>query len=285
MRIASYLLFFLILQLNIQSCPFDDNHELYSFYANKKIQNHLPSAFALQGESKLFVFKATNISIQHARLLILNLRNDKVLYQKILNYAHLSIEEQIPVLKKVFEIEVSTLGIESPNLIIDTNYKKAAYFDFNLDDNKAGIVYINPLKTYKENPYSSLSLLLHETRHSYQIQLVKKHRKENNIFVKAYRDAFYAQKNLKRESFSFSDFLTLNNEYEAFLFGNYILNQIYRGRVDIKNMGTLASQFRDNGKIKLDLRELHHHSKDNIINGYNKRAAVQAKILGISEEL
>ena len=33
----------------------------------------------------------------------------------------------------------------------------------------------------------------------------------------------------------FCDFLTLNNEYEEFLFGHYVINQMTNGKIDLNN--------------------------------------------------
>jgi hypothetical protein len=252
-------------------------YELSSFFANHTIQAQAPKAFALNSESKRFISVAKIKAIQAGTKFIRELTMNKNLYLSVMNYEHQSIEEQIITLREVFKFEIKTLGIKSPKLVIDLNYKKAAYFEFNLTDESNGVVYINPKITYDENRMTSLSLLIHETRHAAQLQMAKL--SPNSVEGSSYRQAFIAQKkNLK--GLSFSDFLTLNNEYEAFLFANYIFYKLFIGKHEMIEMGTFASQFYQNGAIKIDLNELHNLEHD-VLNTFNKLMIKQKEQLGI----
>lgn len=253
----------------------DDKHK---FYANKSVQNLYKEAFALSSESKNFVNTVYASTFEQADKFINDLKKDEILWKKVLNYGTLSIAEQIAVLAEVFNIEVKSLGIVAPEISISTNYERAAYFEYDLQKKGNGTVYINPKKTYDENRLMSLSLLIHETRHASQLALAKNSSKE--VMGASYKAAFTMQKNMKGK-LNFSDFLTLNNEYEAFLFANYVFHKIYNGQEDMIDMGTYASQFRQDGSVKIDLKNLHAIHPHLVLEMFNMFMAEQAQDLGV----
>ena len=107
------------------------------------------------------------------------------------------------------------------------------------------------------NPHAGLMLLIHETRHSAQIQRAFDPTSSmNESIAKGYRAAFHAQKELSSKITSFSDFLTLNNEYEAFSFGNFVVGSLTDWKADTLDMGTFASQYNADQSLKIDLVEL-----------------------------
>ena len=252
-----------------------------SFYANADIQNLRPAGFAVQTQSSLFVNLIKKFSLKEANKLIRRIRSNEQLYLDLQNYALLTPMEQVPLLKAVFTEEVESMGIVAPKLVIDLNYPRGAFFEFDIDSTDPGTVYINPAKTYSDNPIMSLSLLIHETRHSLQLQMAQ----AGNVsgmrgpVAAAYYNAFKAQGELQGK-LSFCDFLTLNNEYEAFLFGNYIIHNLFEGSVDMISMGTYASQFNERGELKIDLDHLHKHSK-NALEDFNLLQLEQAEALGL----
>lgn len=248
-----------------------------SFFATEAIQSHYINSFVLRPELKEFVSLSKKKVFEEGDLFIKNLRKNSKLYNDIQNYEHLSVDQQITILYKVFEIEVKTLGIISPKLVIDKDFGRAAYFEFDLDDATNGIVFINPLKTFSENPMISLSLLIHETRHAAQLSQAKN--LDHTLEGFHYQEAFMAQKALKGK-LGFSDFLTLNNEYDAFLFANYIMYKLFDGKHEMIDMGTYASQFDQKGDLKIDLEYLHSHS-ENIIGDFNQLMKLQKEALGI----
>ncbi|WP_127716775.1 hypothetical protein [Halobacteriovorax sp. HLS] len=247
-------LIMLILSINIYA---HDN-----FFANKYIQVQNKQAFALQAESKDFVKESARKVFLEADYFLELLRKNQPLLTQVLNYKQLPLEEQIVVLKKVFDVEVQALGITAPEVSIDTQYPRAAYFKYNLEDGTNGEVFINPKKTYDSNPLMSLSLLIHETRHAAQLYKAKFDNNQNLY------QAFKAQAQLSGK-LSFSDFLTLNNEYEAFLFANYIIFKLYGPAEDMIDMGTFASQFNEDGSIKIDLTTLHQSKEGQVLEEFN----------------
>jgi hypothetical protein len=255
---------------------FTGNSALSKFFANNSIQSQNPKAFALSSESREFVSVSKKNALKLGEKFISDISKNYYLYTKVLSFENQSIEEQINTLKEVFEFEVKLLKIQAPKLVIDTNYNRAAYFEFNFEDNSNGTVYINPKKTYDENRMISLSLLIHETRHAAQLQLAKANR--STIEGTAYRQSFMTQKK-DIKGLSFSDFLTLNNEYEAFLFANYVFHKLFEGQYEMIDMGTFASQFDQAGNLKIDLEELHIHEHD-VLKAFNKLMIKQKKLLG-----
>ncbi len=250
-----------------------------SFFANPEIQRKAPQAFALQGEASKFVLGLDKDTLSTRELLVKALQADSELSIAILNWNQLSMDEQIPYLKRVFEIECKVMGITPPELIIENGITKgSAYFDFDPNHPSPGRVLLNPMELSKEkNPYASLAFLIHETRHSAQFQLAYS---SQSIFAQGYKAAFIAQKTLK-ERFSFCDFLTLLNEYEAFQFGNYVLGKLLAWKLDMPDMGTFASQYDRQGELKIDLAEVvRTHPKNRILEKFNELEKDQKNILG-----
>ncbi|WP_282166502.1 hypothetical protein [Shewanella japonica] len=244
------------------------------FYANQALQQQAPQAFALQPQSDAFLAPAYALTISHADRLVGLINQDKNVTEAIANWSDLTIDEQIPWLKKVFDLAVQSFGTQTPLLIIDNHSypNKMVYFDFDVEKGGSGIVYLNPEKLAEEDPYASLAFLVHETRHSYQFQQALSG--ENYPISQGYLAAFNAQKQLK--GFGFSDFLTLLNEYEAFQFGNYVIGQLTNWQVDMLNMGTFASQFNRQGQLKIDLQALSlNASEQTLLEQYNELAQKQ----------
>ncbi|MDO6610690.1 hypothetical protein Q4601_02540 [Shewanella sp. 1_MG-2023] len=235
------------------------------FYANETLQRQAPDAFALQPEAHDFLVSAYALTIKDGDRLLGLIAEDKALTNAIQQWPEMTIEQQIPWLKKVFALEVRSFGTKAPQLIIDNHSyaNKMVYFDFDIEAGGNGIVYLNPDKLAEEEAYASLAFLIHETRHSYQFQQalnanandIDNDSDSEIVAISAgYLAAFKAQKQLK--GFGFSDFLTLLNEFEAFQYGNYVIGQLTDWQIDMINMGTFASQFDNQGQLKIDLNTL-----------------------------
>ncbi|MBY5992776.1 hypothetical protein [Ferrimonas balearica] len=237
------------------------------FYANPELQAQAPSAFALQAQARPFLAQAHALTRKQGEALVAAIQAEPELAEAIARWPQLSFDEQRPHLERVFALECALLGITPPELVIDPHSYpgKTVYFDFDPSRPGPGVVYLNPQKLAAMPPYASLAFLLHETRHSYQFQLAYA---EDSVLAQGYRDAFEAQKRL--EGFSFSDFLTLLNEYEAFQFGNYVLGRLTDWQVRMINMGTYASQFDGRGTLKMDLLEL--GEEGDLLSRYNALA-------------
>ena len=238
-----------------------------SFYATQVLQSQLPHAFALQPEAHDFLKAAQTKTIKDGDKLVELILADKDLTAALSKWHTLSIDEQIPFLRKVFALEYRSMGIKPPMLIIDNHSypNKMVYFDFDVtylsplatnDSVNSGVVYLHPDKLAAQDKFASLAFLIHETRHSYQFQLSQQQHSnvKDNQLASGYIAAFSAQKSLT--GFGFSDFLTLLNEYEAFQYGNYVLGRLTQWQFDLISMGTFASQFDSTGKLKIDLLQL-----------------------------
>lgn len=247
------------------------------FIANNALQKQMPEAFVLQPESQPFLINSYEETISTGDKLVELICAEKDIVKAIKHWETLSFTEQTPILRRIFAIEVSVFGTRAPMLLIDNHSypNRLVNFDFDLAEPAKSIVYLNPDKFANENKYASLAYLLHETRHSFQYQRAFE---QGKPFQQAYLAAFTAQKQLK--DFGFSNFLTLNNEYEAFLFGNYVFGKLTNWKVDMPDMGTFASQFDQHGVLKMDLRKL-QSEKGNaaLLTLYNELAIVQKKQL------
>ncbi|MBY6210125.1 hypothetical protein KUV95_01025 [Microbulbifer agarilyticus] len=245
-----------------------------SFYANPELQRQMPAAFALQPEAQAFLAPAFQQTIAHGDALVAAIQQDAELAQAIADWPKLTIEQQAPYLKRVFAIETQVMGIEPPTLLIDNHSYpgRMVYFDFDPQNPSTGTVYLNPDKLAERPKYDSLAFLIHETRHSLQFQhAFSTNADEVDALAIGYAEAFNAQKAL--QGFSFSDFLTLVNEYEAFQFGNYVLGKLTNWQLDTQDMGTYASQFDTHGKLKIDLVKLAtEDAETSLLERYNVRA-------------
>ncbi|QLE86980.1 hypothetical protein FLM48_19035 [Shewanella sp. Scap07] len=248
-----------------------------TFYANAEIQQQAPNAFALQSVTADFLPIAYQQTIQDADKLLAAIAADKPLTAALANWSNLSIEQQLPWLKLIFELEVQSFNTPAPTLIIDSHSYpgKMVYFDFDLQQPEDAVVYLNPEKLAQQPPYAALAFLLHETRHGYQFQRAISG--ETDVLSQGYLAAFTAQKTLS--GLGFSDFLTLLNEYEAFQYGNYLIGQLTNWQVDMINMGTFASQYDHQGQLKIDLIALTKNSKElSVLEQYNRLAKAQYEL-------
>ena len=227
-----------------------------SFYANKDLQDKYPQAFALSASSVHFHLKSDQTNYERSRL-VHEIKKSSVLHHQILNFDHLDIVTQVKVLRELFAIETKVLGIVPPELIIDeTSIQGYAFFEFDLASNSPGKVFLN-LKKLKEEKNKSefIVLLLHETRHSAQLQLAQRGGGPLSI---GYKASFTAQKELKETNtkMSFCDFMLLLNEYEAFQFANYVYGALTGWSTPVNDMGTLASQFDHQGELRLNILQV-----------------------------
>ncbi len=253
------------------------------YFANEEVQQLAPDAFALQPEAAGFHKKIEEKAKKEREHFLALIRTDSELAGKIKQFKELNWEDKEKVLRRVFELEVKALGIVAPELVIDnTSTKNEAYFDFDITKPGPGRVLLNSDEIQKDpNPYGGLLLLIHETRHSAQFQEAFKH---GDAVSKSYKAAFTAQKNFASKITSFSDFLTLINEYEAFQFGNYVVGALTDGAVDTLGMGTYASQYNQDFSLKIDLPALfrkHQEGqlKQSILKTFNELEKAQYDIL------
>jgi hypothetical protein len=234
-----------------------------NFSATAERQTKTPYAYAITRESLDF-HKALESSVQSERdALVEEIKNDLILHQNILNFENLNSLEQEATLLKVFALETKNYPL-APELILGPGPKgQEAFFDFDLKAQSPGKVYIDYKRLAAEDhPYASLLLLIHEVRHSAQLQLGFSTRSAE---ARGYAAAFSAQKAVfdQNEKITYCDFMSLLNEYEAFQFANYVVNRLTEGKVNIKGMGTIASQYDEEGKLLLDLPKLMHDHQEN----------------------
>lgn len=249
------------------------------YFANEEVQRLAPEAFALQPEAREFHKRIGEKAKRERERFLRLIRNEEGLALKIKQFSELGWEEKEKVLRKVFALEVKALGMKAPELVIDnTTTKNEAYFEFDITKPGAGRVLLNSDEIQKDtNPYAGLLLLIHETRHSAQFQEAFK---RGDAVSKAYKAAFTAQKNLSAKITSFSDFLTLINEYEAFQFGNYVVAALTDGAVDTLGMGTFASQYNPDFSLKIDLPKIFKTPEnESILKIFNKLEKAQYDIL------
>ena len=242
------------------------------FYANPKLQAKAPEAFALSKNNIPWLREAHRIRKHDAEKFYAALKADKSLFNSLKNWLDLTFEQRLALLPQVFEIECKVLDMVCPELVINTTLypSRAVNFVFDIRFAGSGLVYLNPDKLKSMEPYAPLAFLIHETRHAIQFQQAFS---KQTLIAKGYKAAFTAQ--AKISGFSFSDFLTLLNEYEAFQFGNHVIGLLTNWQVDMTNMGTFASQFNKYGKLKIDLEAISEQGSDSLLESYNKLAEEQ----------
>lgn len=253
-----------------------------NYFADPKVQALAPKAFALQPETIDFHKHLEDHVKSERESLIELIKDNHELALKIENFKDLNWNEKEKVLREVFSLEVKSMNIVAPKLVIDsTSIKGEAFFEFDVVNPTPGIVYINPEVIQKDsNPYTALMLLIHETRHSAQFQKAFLSNDSDTPEAIAYKEAFVAQKKFSNEIVGFCDFLTLNNEYEAFQFGNYVVTSLTHGRVDTLGMGTYASQYNADLTLKIDVPELFRtHEGHNVLEAFNKLEKAQYDLL------
>ena len=251
------------------------------FYANPVLQNKTPAAFALSAKNQPWLALAHQQRQVDAERLFNALKAKPALFKQLKAWSTLSFEQRISLLPQVFEIECQTLGIIPPELIINTTLypSRAVNFVFDIKNPGSGLVYLNPLKLKEMDDYAPLAFLLHETRHAYQFQLAFG---QESVLAQGYKAAFTRQATLAGASFS--DFLTLLNEYEAFQFGNHVLGLLTDWQFKSPLMGTFASQFEHKNTLKIDLTTLEKTAESaTILKQYNQLAEAQYQIRYPSE--
>ncbi len=238
-----------------------------AFFARREVEARAPRAFSLMPEAQvgLRAMEAEAITARSSLLGALKAQPD--LLASIRRFPTLTWEQRLSILRAVFALECRTLEITPPELVISTTeIKGPAYFDFDPARPGTGRVILNPEAIARDpNPWTGLLLLIHETRHSAQFQLAfseaavgtsaydpdqpRRLRREN------YRAAFIAQKAFSKD-LNFGDFCSLNHEYDAFRFGNFIVGAITDWKADTLDMGCFSSQFDGHGAPRIDLVKL-----------------------------
>lgn len=249
------------------------------FFANPELQGKAPRAFALTRENLGWLKQAHHIRQDHAEKLFQALKNNQALFKELKRWPELSFERRVEILPEVFAIECEVLGMTPPELVINNTLypKRPVNFVYDVKSPGSGLVYLNPDRLKDMELYAPLAFLLHETRHAYQFQMAFS---EKGELANGYKQAFIAQSELSELSgFSFSDFLTLLNEYEAFQFGNHVLGLLTDWKMDMPTMGTYASQFSGVNALKLDLVEMANMSLNaSLLQAYNRAAQAQYQL-------
>lgn len=245
------------------------------FFANPELQGQAPDAFALSKKNLKWLKLAHQQRDIDAKRFYLQLKSTPELYPSLKNWLNLSFEQRLQLLPKVFEVECAVLQMTCPELVINTTLypTRPVNFVFDIRHPGSGLVYLNPEKLKEMAPYAPLAFLIHETRHAYQFQMGFS---QKDVLAQGYKAAFTAQSKLT--GFSFSDFLTLLNEYEAFQFGNHVIGLLTNWQVDMSNMGTFASQFDKLGYLKIDLVQTAEQNPDDLLQAYNELAQRQYKL-------
>ncbi|WP_419421374.1 hypothetical protein ACNVED_15030 (plasmid) [Legionella sp. D16C41] len=248
-----------------------------TFFANSSFQDLFPGASVLHIESRNFLEESLLTTYAQGDVLIAAIQGEPGLADLIVNFPKLNELERIQVMQRVFKLQVKTSGLPAPELFLDSTAKKSTFFQFDPAQPGPGKVILNPIKLFADaNPHAALLFLIHETRHSYQFQLG--FGGINSVDATAYQLGFFAQKQLfdQKIKVSFCDFLTLNQEYEAFLFGNYVLAVLTNGVVKTADMGTFASQYLIHSGLRLDLPKLARETdSQNLLNAFNELEKAQ----------
>lgn len=237
------------------------------FYAHAEIQALAPGAFATQSTAGAFHMELGPLAKAERDQLIKDISKDEDLMDKVASFESLEWIQKREVIEAIFKIETESLQIAAPELIIDNKIIKGpAYFDFDVNSPGPGRVILNPDALSKMDiPYGALLLLVHETRHSAQFQRAFKDVTDESILNVGFRNAFKAQKELKGR-LSFCDFNLLNNEYEAFQFGNYVVGAITSGKAETLQLGSFASQFQFGSESPIiDLAKMFEVEKPELI--------------------
>lgn len=224
------------------------------FYANAVVQLANPRAYALTKPA--IRFHAASKHTQEKERVVAQLRLNRALAKQIKTFETLSYDKQVKTLEAVFKALVRAMGIPAPTLLLEKGpQERIAYFDFDPALGGTGTIYIDPGHLLAD-PYETLILLIHETRHSAQFQLSQT--QIPNALAKGYKEAFRVQHQIFESGtrISFCDFSSLLNEHEAFEFANYVVNRLTGGKVNRIEMGTMASQFNEKGEPHLDVLQL-----------------------------
>lgn len=252
------------------------NAEPASFFASQTKQDEAPAAYALSSQNLHWLELAHQQRDADARKVFEALKQDSPLFKQLKNWSELSFKERMGLLPQVFAIECEAMGITPPTLIINSELypQRAVNFVFDVRYPGSGLVYLNPDKLKQMELFAPLAFLLHETRHAYQFQLAYR---QQGILAQGYQAAFEAQSRLSGASFS--DFLTLLNEYEAFQFGNHVLELLTEGEFESPMMGTLASQFGHDHQLKIDLIKLNADGEaGTILEKFNRAVQSQYRL-------
>jgi len=229
-----------------------------NFYARKDFQDSAPGSFILQPDAAAFVADLASATVADVEMLLTIVQARPELWKALQNLPSLERRQFQAALQQVHDLEIKLFGIR-PRIVFDDTYPRAAFFKFNIaDENDPGTIILNLSDPYMvKNPYSALSLLVHETRHAYQLAWARK--RGNGAFDRriagAFYNAFRAQEVLK--GFSFLDFCTLTNEFEAFQFASLFIGRLTGFTVSDPSLGSYASQFHGDGTLKIDLARLH----------------------------
>jgi hypothetical protein len=250
------------------------------FFANEDFLHRFPGASALHPDSLGFVVARATQTHAEADALVALIQSDPDLAAAVAGFSALSEPQRVKVMKRVFELEIRSFGTTAPELVLDNAASRPAFFEFDPGQPGPGRVILNPKSLFAHtNPHAALLLLIHETRHSYQFQTAfGSPGSAPAASTQAYRAGFSAQRAIFDQGIavSFCDFLMLNQEYEAFLFGNVVMGSLTEGKVQLKGMGTLASQFVYGQGFKLDLAALARKvGPEALLGEFNEREKAQ----------
>ena len=136
-----------------------------SFYANPEKIVANPAAYALSEQNQAWLKQAHEKRAFDATQLIALLKSDANLYRQLKDWTHLTFEQRMALLPKVFELECQSMGITPPTLVINNELypQRAVNFVFDVRYPGSGLVYLNPNKLKEMDVYAPLAFLLHET--------------------------------------------------------------------------------------------------------------------------
>ena len=254
------------------------------FFAKADFEAQAPAAFAVQPQAQAFLQAAADETQPQRDALVSALKADTKLYDQISHFDSMSWDRQVPVLRQVAALEARSMGFTLPPVEIQTGANPIpSYFDFDPSKPGTGKVILYPDTIAKEpNKWTALLLTVHEVRHSGQFQLAFGARgksRAQNALADGFKAAFTAQRALK--GWTYCDFCSLLNEYEAFQTGNYVVGSLTNWQVDTLDEGCFSSQYDGQGQPKLDLLALSSQvGPAKLLDAFNQREQAQFEALG-----
>ncbi|WP_156904764.1 hypothetical protein [Ferrimonas senticii] len=248
------------------------------FLANQSVQQQAPAAFVLQPQAQAFVRSAGLVTQQQVYELVAAIKQDDLLTARIAQWSDLEQSQRVEVLGQLISLQSRLWHYPEPLLLpVVSSPQQLSGFIPRTPLNGRSEVYLNLLELEKQPPLVQLVLLLHESRHAYQ--LAQTEQAPHSDLAKGFAAGFAAEQNIN--PVSFGDIAALTHEYEAHQFANWVIGLLFDWQWYLPSLGSHLSQFNADGSLRADLLMwLDQPSATPLIDRFNQQLRKQRQQLG-----
>ena len=258
--------------------------------ASAAVEGKDPSAFVLSPDNADFRSALAQVIDPNRQKFIAAIKGNPDLMNKFQNWNTLAQADQVATLKQVSDLEGQVMGFTPPPIVTKPGVPGDGTLGFFAPDPQGGLgsVTLFPDAIAKADNWTPLVTISHEMEHAHQDQIVKAAAagqfaagSPEATLAKGFSSADQGIEQVGGENkLNYGDYAHLNNEYDAFRFGNPTGAVVSDGAANTSDLGFVDAQFDKTGAPLLDINQLAQQvGPDNLLSAVNQKELAFIKAL------